>query len=111
MSLKSTRDSDHPVTGPSDHQVRLAPLTARSDIILVRMYEDFHVTGRWTSQKLHCLYQALIVAIVIRHADAAHIKFVVNGHPVWIAMPNPARVEYQKQTGRVITGTGHPGII
>ncbi|HKE33361.1 MAG TPA: hypothetical protein VKD65_16635 [Candidatus Angelobacter sp.] len=67
------------------------------------MYEDFHVTDRWTGQKLHCLYQALIVAIATRHADAVDIKFLVNGHPVWIAMPHPAWVEYKKQTGRVIT--------
>lgn len=67
------------------------------------MYEDFHVTDRWTSQKLHCLYQALIVAIATRHADAVDIKFVVNGHPVWVALPHPAWVEYQKRTGRVIT--------
>lgn len=67
------------------------------------MYEDFHVTDRWTGQKLHCLYQALIVAIATRHADAVDIKFLVNGHPVWVALPHPAWVEYQRRTGRVIT--------
>ncbi|HEY6348436.1 MAG TPA: hypothetical protein VI636_03400 [Candidatus Angelobacter sp.] len=67
------------------------------------MYEDFQVTDRWTVQKLHCLYQALIVAIATRHADAVDIKFLVNGHPVWIAMPHPAWVEYTKRTQRVIT--------
>jgi len=67
------------------------------------MYEDFHVTDRWTAQKLHCLYQALIVAIATRHADAVDIKFLVNGHPVWVAVPHPAWVEYAKRTKRVIT--------
>lgn len=66
------------------------------------MYEDFHVTDRWTGQKLHCLYQALIVAIATRHADAVDIKFLVNGHPVWVALPHPAWVEYHRRTGRVI---------
>ena len=67
------------------------------------MYEDFHVTDRWTGQKLHCLYQALIVAIATRHADAIDIKFLVNGHPVWVALPHPAWVEYHRRTGRGIT--------
>jgi len=67
------------------------------------MYEDFHVTDRWTGQKLHCLYQALIVAIATRHADAIDIKFLVNGQPVWLALPHPTWVEYNRRTGRVIT--------
>jgi hypothetical protein len=67
------------------------------------MYEDFHVQDRWSGQRLHCLYQALIVAIATRHADAIDIKFLVHGHPVWVALPHPAWVEYHRQTGRVIT--------
>lgn len=66
------------------------------------MYEDFHVTDRWTGQKLHCLYQALIVAIATRHADAIDIKFLVNGQSVWVALPHPAWVEYKQRTGRII---------
>jgi hypothetical protein len=49
------------------------------------------------------MYQALIVAIATRHADAVDIKFLVDGHPVWIVLPHPAWVEYNKQTGKVIT--------
>jgi hypothetical protein len=67
------------------------------------MYEDFHAIDRWTSQKLHCLYQALIVAIATRHADAVDIKYDVNSQPVWIALPHPTWGEYNKRTGRVIT--------
>ena len=67
------------------------------------MYEDFHVTDRWSGQKLHCLYQALIVAISTRHADAVDVKFLVNGQPVWVAIPHPTWVEYNRRTGRVIT--------
>jgi hypothetical protein len=67
------------------------------------MYEDFHATDRWTGRRLHCIYQALIVAVATRHADAIDIKFLVNGCPVWIALPHPAWVEYHKSTGRVIT--------
>ena len=67
------------------------------------MYEDFHVTDRWTGEKLHCLYQALIVAIATRHADAVDIKFLVGGGPVWVALPHPAWVEYNTRTGRVLT--------
>ena len=67
------------------------------------MYDDFHAKDRWTGQDTHCIYQALIVAIATRHADAVDIKFLVNGHPVWIALPHPAWGEYNKRTGKVIT--------
>lgn len=67
------------------------------------MYADFTVTDRWTGQPVHCMYQALIVAIATRHADAIDIKFICNGRPVWIALPHPAWVEYNKRTGKVIT--------
>ena len=67
------------------------------------MFTDFTATDRWTKKQVHCLYQALIVAIVTRHADAVDIKFLVGGRPVWIALPHPAWVEYKKRTGKLIT--------
>jgi hypothetical protein len=67
------------------------------------MYESFHATDRWTRQDVHCLYQALIVAISTRHADAVDVKFLVGGQQVWVALPLPAWVEYKKRTGKVIT--------
>jgi hypothetical protein len=67
------------------------------------MYRDFHATDRWTKKQVHCIYQALIVAIATRHADAVDIKFLVDGRSVWVALPHPAWVEYKKQTGKMIT--------
>jgi len=67
------------------------------------MYADFHCIDRWSNKEVHVMYQALIVAIATRHADAVDIKFLVDGHPVWIALPHPAWVEYNKRTGKVIT--------
>lgn len=67
------------------------------------MYSDFHALDHWSKKKVHCIYQALIVAIATRHADAIDIKFLVDGRPVWIALPHPAWVEYQKRTGKIIT--------
>jgi hypothetical protein len=67
------------------------------------MYQDFHVVDRWTKKDVHCLYQALIVAIATRHADAVDVKFLVDGRRVWVALPHPAWVEYQKRTGKAIT--------
>jgi|SRR5207302_1790245 len=67
------------------------------------MYEDFHAVDRWTKKEVHCRYQALIVAIATRHADAVDIKFLVEGRPVWVALPLPAWVEYKNLTGKVIT--------
>jgi len=67
------------------------------------MYRDFRAYDRWTKKEVHCLYQALIVAIATRHADAVDIKFLVDGRPVWIALPHPAWVEYHNRTGKSIT--------
>ena len=67
------------------------------------MYSDFRCVERWSGKEVHCMYQALIVAIATRHADAVDIKFLVDGHPVWIALPHPAWVEYQQRTGKVLT--------
>jgi hypothetical protein len=67
------------------------------------MYADFHCIDRWFGKEVHAMYQALIVAIATRHADAVDIKFLVDGHPVWVALPHPAWVEYNKRTGKVIT--------
>ena len=67
------------------------------------MYEDFHVTDRWSGEDLHCRWKGTVVAIATRHADAIDVRFEVNGRPVWIAMPAQAWVEYKKRTGNVIT--------
>src|SRR5215470_4501212 len=67
------------------------------------MFADFTATDRWSKKQVHCTYQALIVAIATRHADAIDIKFLVDGRPVWIALPHPAWVEYKKKTGRLVT--------
>jgi hypothetical protein len=67
------------------------------------MFTDFTATDRWGKKQVHCLYQALVVAIATRHADAVDIKFLVDGRPVWVALPHPAWVEYKKRTGKVIT--------
>ena len=75
----------------------------RSDIVFLPMYRDFQATDRWTKREVHCIYQALIVAIATRHADAVDIKFLVDGRPVWVALPLPAWVEYKKRTGKTIT--------
>lgn len=67
------------------------------------MFDDFTATDRWTKKPVHCVYQALIVAIATRHADAVDIKFLVDGKPVWVALPHPAWIEYKKRTGKFIT--------
>src|SRR5438045_7509897 len=67
------------------------------------MYQDFYATDRWTKKQVHCIYQALIVAIATRHADAVDIKFLVDGRPVWVALPLPAWVLYKQRTKKVIT--------
>lgn len=67
------------------------------------MFDDFYVEDRWTKQPVHCAYQALIMAIATRHADAIDVKFLVQGRPVWIALPHTAWGEYNRLTGQVVT--------
>ena len=67
------------------------------------MYEDFHVTDRWTGEDLHCQWRANIVAIATRHADAVDVRFDMNGRPMCIALPCTAWVEQKKRSGKVIT--------
>jgi hypothetical protein len=67
------------------------------------MYEDFHVTDRWSGEDLHCLWKGTLVAIATRHADAVDVRYDVNGRPMWIALPCLAWVEQKKRTGKVIT--------
>lgn len=67
------------------------------------MYDDFEAVDRWSGNRVHCRYQALIVAIATRHADAIDIKFLVDDRPVWIALPHPAWVEYNRQSGKIIS--------
>jgi hypothetical protein len=69
------------------------------------MYQDFHALDRWTRKQVHCVYEALVVAIATRHADAVDVKFRVDGRPVWVALPHPAWVEYKRGTGQAITDT------
>ena len=67
------------------------------------MFENFTAKDKWTKKQVHCTYQAMIVAIATRHADAVDIKFLVDGRKVWVALPHPAWVEYKQRTGHVIT--------
>jgi hypothetical protein len=67
------------------------------------MFENFTATDRWTKKEVHCVYQALMVAIATRHADAVDLKFLVDGRKVWVALPHPAWVEYKERTGKAIT--------
>ena len=68
------------------------------------MYENFYAVERWSKKKVHCVYQALVVAIATRHADAIDIKFNVEDRGVWIALPHTAWAEYSRRNpGKVIT--------
>src|SRR5262249_61721569 len=58
---------------------------------------------RGPRSQVSCLYECLFVAFAPLHADAVDIKFLVDGHPVWVALPHPAWVEYKKRTDKLIT--------
>jgi sigma54-dependent transcription regulator len=67
------------------------------------MYEEFHVTDRWSGEDLHCRWKANMVAIATRHADAVDVRFDVNGRPMWIALPTAAWTEQKRRSGKAIT--------
>ncbi|MGC9157886.1 MAG: hypothetical protein ACP5FH_02755 [Terracidiphilus sp.] len=67
------------------------------------MYEDFHVTDRWSGEDLHCRWKGTMVAIATRHADAVDVRFDVNGRPLWVALPLEAWGRQKSLTGKVIT--------
>ncbi|HUD13598.1 MAG TPA: hypothetical protein VMQ56_08085 [Terracidiphilus sp.] len=67
------------------------------------MYEDFHVSDRWSGEDLHCRWKGTVVAIATRHADAVDIRFDVNGRPMWIALPLDAWGQQKVRSGKVIT--------
>jgi len=81
----------------------VCPAPHPSAIVFLAVFEDFTATDRWTKKQVHCVYQALIVAIATRHADAVDVKFLVDGRTVWVALPHPAWVEYKRRTGKAIT--------
>src|SRR5947208_11949395 len=96
-------------TGPSyrRHSGGLPPAQASAIVLeyweTCFMFENFSASDRWSKKQTHCVYQAMIVAIATRHADAIDLKFLVDGRKVWIALPHPAWVEYRLRTGRQIT--------
>ncbi|HEY1159126.1 MAG TPA: hypothetical protein VGE83_00760 [Terracidiphilus sp.] len=67
------------------------------------MYEDFHVSERWSGEDLHCCWKGTIVAIATRHADAVDVRFDVSGRPMWIALPLEAWGRQKQRSGKVIT--------
>jgi hypothetical protein len=67
------------------------------------MYEDFHVSDRWSGEDLHCRWKGTLVAIATRHADAVDLRFDINGRPLWIALPLDAWARQKQRSGKVIT--------
>ncbi|HUX45861.1 MAG TPA: hypothetical protein VMV57_14025 [Terracidiphilus sp.] len=67
------------------------------------MYEEFHVTDRWSGEDLFCRWKATMVAIATRHADAVDVRFEVNNRSISIALPCTAWLEQKKRSGKVIT--------
>ena len=79
------------------------PSAARSDIILSLCTTTSRLLIAGPASRCTAAIRPLIVAIATRHADAVDIKFLVDERPVWIALPHVAWVEYNRQTGKVIT--------
>jgi len=65
----------------------------------------FEVTSKLTGNRFECRFSHMWNGIATRHADAVDIKFLVDGRPLWVALPHPAWVEYHHRTGKAITDT------
>ena len=52
---------------------------------------------------MHCRWKGTLVAIATRHADAVDVRFDVNGHTLWVALPLEAWGRQKSLTGKVIT--------
>jgi hypothetical protein len=89
--------------GSPRYSTRLVCRGGDLSAIVAGMFENFTATDRWTKKPVHCVYQAQIVAVATRHADAIDYKFLVGGRGVWVALPHPSWVEYKKRTGKLIT--------
>ena len=44
------------------------------------MYDDFRIRDRWTGQEVHVQFQAVIIAIATRHADAVELEASLGRH-------------------------------
>ena len=67
------------------------------------MFADFTATDRWTKKPVHCVYQALIVAIATRHADTIDTKFFVDGAPHVVGLAHTAFVKFREKSKRDLT--------
>ena len=84
-------------------ELLICPFRPSSAMMNPVMYEEFTAKDCWTGDPVHCIYQAVVVAVATRHADAVDIKFLANGKNVWICLPCPVWVEYQRLTGHTIS--------
>jgi hypothetical protein len=101
VTESASQDTSHTRLQSADSSY--LPYCGLSSYDFLFMFEDFRATDQWSGQQVRCVYQALVVAIATRHADAIDIKFLVNDRPVWIVLPHPAWAEYNKRTGKIIT--------
>jgi hypothetical protein len=66
-------------------------------------YIEFIVTSPMDGTRFECRFSKLIVGIATRHSDSVDVKFLVNGRPVWVAVPLPALSELRTRNGRALT--------
>lgn len=66
-------------------------------------YNEFIVTCPLDGTGFECRFSKIIIGISPRHSDSADVKFLVNGRPVWVAVPLPVLAELKKRNGRALT--------
>ena len=66
-------------------------------------YNEFIVTSPTDGTRFECRFSKIIIGIAPRHSDSADVKFLVNGRPVWVAVPLPALEEVRKRNGQPLS--------
>src|SRR3954470_250750 len=66
-------------------------------------YNEFIVTSPMDGTRFECRFSKLIVGIATRHSDSIDVKFLVNGKPVWVAVPLPSLADLRTRSGHALT--------
>ncbi|MBI2815872.1 MAG: hypothetical protein HYX72_02920 [Acidobacteria bacterium] len=66
-------------------------------------YNEFVVSSPMDGTRFECRFSKIIVGIAPRHSDSVDVKFLVNGRPVWVAVPLPALAELGRRNRQALS--------
>jgi hypothetical protein len=66
-------------------------------------YELFSATSGIDGKTYECRFRYLMTGITPRHSDTTDVKFLVNGDPVVVALPQLALSNFRSSAGMLLT--------